>query len=231
MKKDSVSVFLPVRKGSERISNKNTKRFAQFSGGLLELKLWQLLDSFGVDEVIVSTNDEACIAVAEKFVRKSPKIKINVRPDYLSKSDTNLTDLVLYAPKVCNNSHILWTHVTSPFLDAEFYSKVVNIYQETLEKGYDSLMTARNVQSFLWDIEQNEVINKTSGLKWPRTQDLKTYYEIDSGVFLASKEIYSQLEDRVGSKPFILETNTLESFDVDWPDDFVLAQKLYNALH
>ena len=43
MSSDSIAVFLPVRKGSKRVENKNTKPFAGFQNGLLELKLKQLI--------------------------------------------------------------------------------------------------------------------------------------------------------------------------------------------
>lgn len=230
MDKVGVAVFLPVRKGSDRIPSKNTKKFANFNGGLLELKMSQLIDLKFVDEIVVSSNDVVCIEIAENFRKLSSKVKIDLRPDHLAHSDTNLTDLVRYVPNICSQEHILWTHVTSPFLNMEFYSRAVMKYQEVLKKGYDSLMTARKVQSFLWDVDKNEVVNKTNDLKWPRTQDLKFFYELDSGAFIASRQIYEKLGDRVGLKPYIFENNLLEGFDIDWPEDFELAQKLYSKL-
>ncbi len=56
----SITVFLPTRKGSQRVKNKNTKPFAEYKGGLLELKLKQL-SLIDVDQVILSTNDEIAI--------------------------------------------------------------------------------------------------------------------------------------------------------------------------
>ena len=40
---DKISFFLPTRKGSERVKNKNTRPFAGIKGGLVENKIKQLL--------------------------------------------------------------------------------------------------------------------------------------------------------------------------------------------
>lgn len=39
---DKVAFFLPTRKGSERVKNKNTRPFAGDEGGLVEIKIKQL---------------------------------------------------------------------------------------------------------------------------------------------------------------------------------------------
>jgi N-acylneuraminate cytidylyltransferase len=54
---DVVNVFLPMRAGSERISNKNTKSFSGIDGGLCLIKLKQLLQCKLINSIIVSTDD------------------------------------------------------------------------------------------------------------------------------------------------------------------------------
>lgn len=61
---DKIAFFLPARKGSERVKNKNTRSFAGIEGGLVENKIRQLLSTKHVDEIILSTNDEVCMEVA-----------------------------------------------------------------------------------------------------------------------------------------------------------------------
>ena len=55
---DKIAFFLPARKGSERVKNKNTRSFAGIEGGLVENKIRQLLSTKHVDEIILSTYDE-----------------------------------------------------------------------------------------------------------------------------------------------------------------------------
>lgn len=222
-----ISVFLPTRKGSERVINKNTRTFCAFQGGLLGLKLKQLLSCSIIDEVVLSTNDPSSIQIAKKI--RSKKLKLIQRPEHLAQSSTSLVDLVKHASAVCSNEHILWTHVTSPFIFAIDYELIIKSYYSSLEKEYDSLMTVKALRSFIWDKKTNDIINRKNDERWPRTQDLKLFYEIDSAVFLYSKNGYDSHLDRIGKTPFLYELPFLKGFDIDWEEDFVLAESLFKA--
>lgn len=228
---ETVSVFLPTRKGSERVANKNTRVFAGFSNGLLEVKLSQLIKTKRIDEIVLSSNDEASLEYGKKIAKNESRLKIIERPDDLALSTTNLIDLVNYVPSICDMSHILWTHVTSPFVMAEDYDNAVETYFQTLNEGYDSLMSVKTIQNFLWSKEKNDLINRLTDIKWPRTQDLMPLYEIDSAFFIASKNVYLNNKDRIGVKPFLMEQSGYKSFDVDWEDDFELAELIYKHLN
>ncbi|OXA77564.1 N-acylneuraminate cytidylyltransferase [Flavobacterium aquidurense] len=224
---ETVSVFLPTRKGSERVANKNTRIFAGFPNGLLEVKLNQLIKTKRIDEIVLSSNDEASLDYGKKIAKQESRLKIIERPDDLALSSTNLIDLVNYVPSICTMSHILWTHVTSPFVMGEDYDNAVKTYFQTLNEGYDSLMSVKTIQNFLWSKEKNDLINRLTDIKWPRTQDLMPLYEIDSAFFIASKNVYLNNKDRIGVKPFLMEQSGHKSFDVDWEDDFELAELIY----
>ena len=64
---DKIAFFLPTRKDSERVKNKNTRPFAGMDGGLIENKIRQLLETKLIDEIILSTNDEKCMEVAQNM--------------------------------------------------------------------------------------------------------------------------------------------------------------------
>jgi N-acylneuraminate cytidylyltransferase len=223
-----ISVFLPTRKGSERVINKNTRDFNNISGGLLFLKISELLKAELIDEIILSTNDSLSIEIASRF--NSSKIIIDERPEELAQSNTSLLDLVAYVPTVCKYSNILWTHVTSPFIEASDYDKMIETYFNQLQFGYDSLMTVKAIKNFVWDETLKDIVNRVNDEKWPRTQDLKVLFEIDSAAFINSKEIYLSDKNRIGQNPYLYELSGIKGFDIDWQDDFNLAEKLHNAL-
>lgn len=229
---NKISVFLPTRAGSERVKNKNTRDFAGVKGGLLSIKLDQLLSLSKVKEVVLSTNDEVSIAVAHKHLTNT-KLKLIRRPDHLAQSQTNLTDLVNYVPSICNNEHILWTHVTSPLVIAEDYEQAIDLYFENINQGYDSLMSVKEIQNYIWSESGNKVLNRKEGdlKKWPRTQDLEKIFEVNSAIFIASKKIYKEEQDRIGLRPYLLKHSSLQSVDVDWEEDFKIAEKLFSLLH
>ncbi len=227
---NSVSFFLPTRKGSQRVINKNTKRFAWYEGGLLENKLLQLSTAKLIDKIILSTNDEVCIEIAEKLLDKIPNLVIDVRPEELCLDTTNLKDLIKYVPTITDSSHILWGHVTTPLFGGADYDNAIQAYHKALTEGYDSLITVNELRNFLLN-KEGRVVNNTTSLPWPRTQDLETLYEINHAVFMTSREIYEEQSNRVGSKPHLLSTDKIKSFDVDWEEDFKIAEILYEKYY
>lgn len=118
----SVYAFLPCRKGSERVPKKNIKPFGQFESGLVELKLKQLLDCSAIDKVILSTNDEEILDYAGTITHQ--KLVIHKRDDSLCSSSTSTDELISHALSLVPDGHILWTHVTSPFINSEQYKLV-----------------------------------------------------------------------------------------------------------
>ena len=164
--KDSIAFFLPTRKGSERVINKNTRPFAGIEDGLIGNKISQLVQCKLVDEILISTNDESCIDVAKKF--KDPRIHIIERPSYLCTSKTNLQDLISYVPTITRANHILWGHVTTPIANSRDYDNGIGVYLENLKKGYDSLIGVKELHNFLLD-KEGRIINNTSSIPWPRT--------------------------------------------------------------
>ena len=221
-----ITVFLPCRKGSERVKNKNTRPFAGIDGGLTYIKLQQLLNVAGVDKIILSTDDEEVKAIGKAF--ENSKIVIDNRPKDLASSSTSTDEVVNYVPKIIQEGSVLWTHVTSPFIGAADYQRMIDTYYEKLEVGFDSLMTVTTWYKFLWD--KNGPINYDRNIeKWPRTQTLPPLYEVNSGAFLADISSYKYLGDRVGNKPFLYEQEERKSFDIDWEDDYILAEYIWNG--
>ena len=121
--------------------------------------------------------------------------------------------------------HILWTHVTSPFINSDVYYKIIDTYQKNINK-FDSLMTVSKIKKFIWN--DHEPLNYDRNLeKWPRTQTLKSLWEVNSGAFLASKDIYKKRDDRIGNAPYLCQLNDEIAFDIDWLEDFKIAEALY----
>lgn len=228
MGNSKVAFFLPTRKGSERVINKNTKRFAGINGGLVENKVRQLLKTKLIDEIIFSSNDESCIAIAKKY--KDSRLKIIERPTELCLSSTNLQDLICYVPTVTDAEHILWGHVTTPLCDALQYDTAIKLYFDKLDDGYDSLVGVTELKNFLLN-KEGRIINNTTDIPWPRTQDLEALYLINHTMFLAKREVYTEQKNRIGEKPLLHIMDELYSFDIDWPNDFIIAEIMYKTVY
>lgn len=222
----SINVFLPCRKGSERVPKKNIKPFAQFNNGLIEIKLKQLLKAKQIDKIFLSTNDDEILDYAASL--HESKIILHKRDESLSSSQTSTDQLVAHALELIENGEILWTHVTSPFLTTQSYDQIIEKYLEVKKHGYDSLMTTNLIHGFLWN--ENKPINyDRTKEKWPRTQTLDPIHEINSAVFLANADIYQTLDDRIGQKPYLYPLDKIQGFDIDWEDDFKIAQAIVQS--
>lgn len=228
---DAVVAFLPCRKGSERVPRKNIRPFGPHQHGLVEVKLGQLLRCQAIDRVILSTNDEEILELATGIGAGS-KLVLHDRDDQLSSSATSTDELVghahdLIAP-LAPKGHILWTHVTSPFVTSAHYDELVESYRNGLVSGYDSLMTVTQLHAFLWN--EKEPINYDRSVeKWPRTQTLQPLFEVNSAAFLAPVSVYAKNNDRIGDKPRLYTLDKMTSYDIDWEEDFALAEQLLQS--
>ena len=226
---DKVTFFLPTRKGSQRVINKNTRPFAGYEGGLIKNKIHQLVQTKKIDEIILSTNDEQCIAIAEKYT-SDKRLKIISRPEELCLSTTNLQDLICYVPTITEAEHILWGHVTTPLCGADQYDAGVKLYLSKLGEGYDSLVGVTELKNFLLN-KEGKLVNNTTDIPWPRTQDLEALYEINHTMFLAKREVYVEQKNRIGKKPLLHIMDEIHSFDIDWEDEFTIAEVMYKNLY
>lgn len=223
-----ISAFLPCRAGSERVPHKNTRSFAGIEGGLLRIKLEHLIACDEIDTVVVSTNDDEVIRIAQSL--SNEKIRIDRRPEHLATSSTSTDDLVKYVPEIITDGAVLWTHVTSPFIDEKLYAKAINQYKEILlQQEFDSLMSVMALRTFIWN-KEGAVNYDRQKEKWPRTQTIEPLFEVDSGIFLADINIYKDLQDRVGKRPYLFENNDIAAFDIDWEEDFFIAEAIYKQL-
>ena len=205
-----VTCFLPCRKGSERVPNKNTRPFAGSS--LIEIKLYQLLQSKLIDTIIVSTDDPLVAESAKRY-----GIEPHWRDASLCRNDTSTDALIVHVAELIPEGDILWTHVTSPFVDAAMYDDMIATYWDA---HCDSLMTVTQMHGFPWPPNWDR-----NAEKWPRTQTLAPAYEVNSAAFIAQAETYRE-GDRIGVNPHLYELAQVESIDIDWPADFELAERL-----
>lgn len=226
-----IIAFLPCRAGSQRVPFKNTRAFAGKSDGLLGIKLDQLLACNAIDQVVLSSNDPVVIAIGEERIKTvGDKLRIDHRPDELCSSSTSTDEVVRYVPTIFDGGHILWTHVTSPFFGPRDYGNAINAYRDALAGGeHDSLMGVTKLSTFLWD--ENGPVNYDREVeRWPRTQTLKTLYEVNSAIFIAAVDVYREVGDRIGKKPLLHEVSKEKTVDIDWPDDFLIAERLWQTL-
>lgn len=221
----NLTCFLPCRAGSERVINKNTRQFAGVEGGLLKIKLDQLVKCNLIDQILLSTDDQKVIDISKQF---GNKVKVDIRPPHLASSDAKTDDLIKYVGTVIKAPHILWTHVTSPFTNELIYKKAIEDYFRVLDSNEnDSLLSVTLLRTHIWKSDGIPVNYDRKKEKWPRSQSVEPLMEVNSAIFINSRVNYINLEDRIGLKPYFFEMDQIESLDIDYEDDFLLAESIF----
>lgn len=222
--------FLPCRAGSERVKNKNTRPFAGFAGGLLELKLRQLASVAELDEIVVSSNDDIVLEFARKFARMSdPRVVPLERPDEFGASGTSMGRFIgEYIANLRDQGTLFWTHVTHPFVRPDLYSEAIARYERCRNDGFDSLVSATKIQTFLW--RDGKPFNyDTTVEKWPRSQDIPPVWEINHAIYVIPFALVRQENDRIGKNPFFFQMEERDALDIDWEDQFKVLDELFTA--
>lgn len=221
----STALFLPCRRGSERVPDKNTRPFAGHHGGLLGLKLDQLA-GVEVERIVLDSNDPVVLEYATKRLRiwdGHAALIVRERPDELGQSSTTTDALIAYALATIDAEVLAWTHVTSPFCGAATYHRALAAWAAS---DHDSLMAVLPLRSFVWS--HTAPLNyQREALRWPRTQDLTPLYDVCSALFVVPTEVGRRCRDRIGERPLLFELSKIEATDIDWDDDFRLAEALW----
>jgi len=224
---DILTAFVPCRKGSERAPLKNTRPFSGVQDGLIGIKLQQLLATKWIDHIIVSTDDPLIFELCERPEFKSHKrLTVTERPAELATSEATTDSLIKHVPDVIPDGHVLWTQVTSPFIDSALYDALIKTYWDGYPNEYDSLMTVTPIQNFIWNKSGPINYDKTIE-KWPLTQTLDPLYIINNAVFIAPAEVYKVQQNKMGDNPNFYELNHIQELDIDWEDDFKFCEALW----
>ncbi len=213
--------LLPMKGDSERVPNKNMRDFNDRP--LYHAIMHTLLKSKYIEKVVINTDSEIITEDAKKNFGES--VIIIDRPKEIQGGDVSMNVIINYDLSKVNGDHFLQTHSTNPLLRVETLDKAIETYFENLEK-YDSLFSVTRVQTRFYDKNANPINHNPKELL--RTQDLEPLYEENSNFYIFSKESFKNAGNRrIGLKPQIFEVNKLEAVDIDEPEDFILAEILY----
>ena len=211
--------LIAVRAGSKRITNKNTRPFADSS--LLKIKIQQAINSCQLDKVYVSSDSEEMLSIASQLGA------IPLLRSHELASD-NVPMNVVYENLACSivEKHVCFLHVTSPILSNDSLAQCIEQYRSEIidSKRYDSLASVHRVQEYLW---HNGVPINYDPQNHPRSQDLPNYYALNFAVNILPRDLMTFKKNIVGDKfyPFFLSAE--ESIDVDMPHDFQYAEWVY----
>lgn len=207
--------IIPVRAGSQRVRNKNIRSFANSS--LLEIKIRSLQEVKGLDGIIVNSDSDEMLEIAEKCGAQAVK-----RDAYFASSSVSINEVYVDLANHCDADTIILADATNPMITPKTVEKALEIYNN--ESSYDSVNTVNSVKMFLW--KDGQPLNYKEENK-PRSQDLPEIFAINSAINVISKETMIKRRAFVGYKPYLLPVDDIEGIDIDTELDFEFAEFLY----
>lgn len=211
-----VKALVAVRSGSQRVQNKNIRPFAGSS--LLEIKLAQLMSIRNLDGVIVNSNDDRMLQIAEKMGCETVK-----RDEYYASNEVSMSEVYKNMAENFNGDIIVYANVTNPLLKSYTIEKAIETYMMKSE-DYDSLNSAHLIKEFLF--KDGMPINYQLE-KQPRSQDLPDIYALNFAINIIEREKMIECKNVVGKRPYIWGIDEIEATDIDNPIDFEFAEYVY----
>ena len=215
MQKNLVAV-VTVRKGSMRVPNKNLKVFC--GKNLLIHKIEVLKKIKGLDEIIINTDSEDAIKIAQDY-----KISYFRREDYFASSKCTNSEFWSNIAENTNSKYIMFTHCTNPLVKIETYIKFIKTFKDHKEK-YDSFNTVTDVKEFLFI--KNKPINFDL-TKAPNSQDLPDTFKLNFAINILLTEQMFKTKTLIGKKPYFFRLDDVEGFDINTPLEFNFAEYLF----
>lgn len=212
-----IVAIVPIKLNNDRLPGKNTLQF--FDGTpLISFILDSLLKVIEINEIYVYCSDD-------KIKNYLPNgVFFLKRDEALDQSDTKGNQILEKFIKTISADVYVLAHATAPFTRPESISKCI---QSVLSGKHDSAFLAVKLPELMWTDKGPLNFN---AYDVPRTQDLPTIYAETSGAFVFTKEVFEIFKSRNGKKPFICEVSTVESIDIDYPEDFEIANAIYKEI-
>ena len=224
-----ILAIIPARGGSKGVPGKNIKLLN--GKPLLEYTSEIVLQSNYLTEVIVSTEDERIMEVAESLGIKVPFI----RPMALAQDKTPTIDVIIHALNWYGNKNIFFDavcilQVTSPFRTLDFLNKAIEKFIST---NCDSLVSVQKVPHEYnphWTFE----VNADGNLKIAtgeteiitRRQELPTAYHRDGSIYITKTEVLLKEHSLYGKSTAFIESDPEFYVNIDTLADWEMAEEM-----
>ena len=218
MKQGKLTAVVAVRKGSQRIPDKNITPFGD--SNLLEMKLEILKKVSNIDQIVVNSDCDKMLAIGEKYGCLTHK-----RDKDFASSKINNSEFHEHIAHNTFSENIFLAPVCSPFISVETHEKAIDKFWNS---NYDSLTSVDVIKNHLW--LNNKPLNYD--LKnVPNSQDLPEVKRLNYGISIITKESMVYNRGLVGNNPGFYELDHFESVDVDTPFDFFIAEQIHKKYY
>lgn len=214
-------IVIPARGGSKRVKKKN---MALLAGKPLLLYTLNILDELGMQKYgYVSTDDEKIAALAKKH-----NVACIKRPPSLSGDEVSTEKVLLHAIQNIRMNDVEWVITlppTSPLRTSNLVGRFIDNLK-TVHSEVDCLMTVTVSRGDYWKFDSSGEFKRLFPTAPRRQQDRTPLFEENSAIYATRMRSLLQTKNILGNKVVPMEISAREGFDINTPEDLVLAERL-----
>ncbi len=218
MKKGKLTAVIPVRAGSQRVKNKNTKPFAD--SNLLKIKLETLKKISMIDNIVVNSDSDEMLDIALSY-----GVSTHKREEYYASSECDNSEFFKHIAETTDTDYIMCSHVTSPLISAETYFSCVDKF---MNSNIENLVTVCDVKHHMWLDGKPLNYNPSES---PNSQDLPDIVGLTYGISILGKDDMIKHKNVVTDNPYFYRLDEIESIDIDTEYDFMVAEYVYKKVN
>lgn len=212
-----IVAFLPAKGTSERIVSKNMRLLNGKPLFLYTLEKLAACDF--IDEVYLDSESDEILSYAPylnyKPLKRNPELASNKTDGHqLFYNEVSQVDADIYIQILC----------TSPFIEPETIKKGVDILLKN--KEYDSVILAKKEKEYLWSNGQ-PLYDK---YHIPNSNSLPDTIVESMGLYIVRRNVAQSMRMRYGDHVYILFASAIEGIDVNYPDEFELAEHIMRGI-
>lgn len=210
MKTQKIVAFVPIKKNSVRLKNKNFRLLGEKP---LYFHIFNTLTHApSIDSVYLYTSEPLKsfdLPNGVEYVGKDPvnwednESAISLIQDFCKKVDSDL---------------YLLAHATTPFTMCKTIERAIN---KVISGSFDSALTVEKINTFAW--YDSKPLNYDLD-SVPKTQYLQPVIIETSGFYLFSKALALNDSRRIGYNPYFCEVECPETIDIDYYWQFHMAE-------
>tara|TARA_Y100001970_G_scaffold270421_1_gene364284 strand:- start:463 stop:1128 length:666 start_codon:yes stop_codon:yes gene_type:complete len=208
--------IVAVRAGSQRVKNKNLKKFA--GTNLLKIKLKKLIKIKDIDEILVSSDSSEMLRIAKKL-----NLTTHKRKKYYASSKATNSEFFKNLAENIDADYVLYSPVTTPLISKKTIQNCINVLKRK-KLNFKSVATVKLVKHHMWlnNKPLNYKVNKS-----PSSQDLPNIMAITYGCCIIKRSDMLKFKNVVTDKSKFIVLNDIEATDIDNELDFKIAEYLY----
>jgi CMP-N-acetylneuraminic acid synthetase len=216
-------VLIPARKNSKRLPLKNRKFLADKP--LFQYSIeYAMKEGFSASDIIVSSDDEILLDMADKF-----GVELHQRGEIFSGDYTTSGEVLKNAWQELrlNDSHCVLLQPTNPFRPKKTLLKLLEIMDK---QNVESIYTISTLNQKVGKLSKDQTMSPLNYQFGQRSQEMSKFYFENGLIYITSPEmIRNGIVHNESSKTFVVDSPE-SSVDIDGLNDFLWAEFVFKNI-